>query len=167
MKDIKTPPIAIGPDDGQSISIVGGTYRILVTGEQTGGAFATIDMLIPANGGPGPHSHADFHETFYVLDGEVEVTSEAGSYTAKKGAYVVIPKGGIVHKFKNKTDGIAHLLCVVIPSGLEEMFLAMGKPVAAGEFLPPPPMDEEGMKKITALAERYGQKLYPPDFLGE
>jgi hypothetical protein len=122
-------------------------------------------MLIPPHGGPGPHSHANFQETFYVINGEVEVKSEAGSYTAKKGAYVVIPKGGIVHCFKNKTGNMAHLLCTVVPSGLEQMFVAMGKPVAAGTFLPPPPMDEESMKKIQALAATYGQKLYPPDFL--
>jgi len=165
MEHSKAIPITVGTQDIQSISIAGGTYRILVTGKQTEGAFATIDMLIPPKAGPGPHSHPDFHETFYVLDGEVEVKSEAGSYIAKKGAYVVIPKGGIIHSFKNKTDEVARLLCTVIPSGLEEMFIAIGKPVASGTFIPPPPMDEEGMKKITALAAQYGQKLYPPDFL--
>src|SRR5476651_2890015 len=143
MEDTKAAPITTSAKDGQTLSVVGGNYRILISGEQTGGAFATIDMLIPANSGPGPHSHANFHETFYVVDGEVEVRSEAGTYTAGKGAYVVIPKGGIVHCFKNKTRNLAHLLCTVIPSGLEEMFIAMGKPVAAGTFLPPPAMDEE------------------------
>jgi quercetin dioxygenase-like cupin family protein len=166
MENTKAAPITVGPEEGQSISFVGDTYRILISGKETGGAFATIDMLIPPGAGPGPHSHADFHETFYVVDGEVEVKSEAGTYTAKKGAYVVIPKGGIVHNFKNKTDEVAHLLCTVVPSGLEEMFLAMGTPVTPGTFIQPPPIDEEGFKKITALVEQYGQKLYPPDFLG-
>jgi len=167
MEDTKAAPITTGAQDGQTLSVVGGNYRILVSGKETGGAFATIDMLIPPNSGPGPHSHANFHETFYVVDGEVEVRSEAGTYTAGKGAYVVIPKGGIVHGFKNKTEKLAHLLCTVIPSGLEEMFIAMGKPVVAGTFLPPPAMDEEGMKKMQALAAAYGQKLYPPDFLNK
>jgi len=79
---------------------------------------------------------------------------------------VVIPKGGIVHSFKNKTENIAHILCTVIPSGLEEMFMAIGKPVATGTFLPPPVMDEEVIKKMQVMAAGYGQKLYPPDFLG-
>jgi quercetin dioxygenase-like cupin family protein len=166
MKETKSTPITVSPQEGQSISIAGGNYRILVSGKETGGEFATIDMLIPPGGGPGPHSHAGFHETFYVVDGEVEVKSEAGSYMAKKGAYVVIPKGGIVHNFKNRSGSIAHLLCTVVPAGLEEMFLAMGKPVATGTFIPAPPMDEEGLKKLNELAAQYGQKLYPPDFLG-
>ena len=166
MEEIKSIPITVGAEDGQSLSVAGGTYRILVSGKETGGDFATIDMMVPPNAGPGPHSHADFHETFYVLTGEVEVTSEVGTYTAKKGAYVIIPKGGIVHKFQNKSEEVAQLLCTVVPAGLEEMFLAIGKPVAAGTLNPAPPMDEEGMKQMTKIAEQYGQKLYPPDFLG-
>jgi len=49
---------------------------------------------------------------------------------------------------------------------LEQMFIAIGKPVAVGEFLPPAPMDPETMKKMVSVAEQYGQKMYPPDYLG-
>ncbi|MGF7078179.1 cupin domain-containing protein [Mucilaginibacter sp. UYCu711] len=166
MDNQKQTPITVGADEGQGLSVMGGTYRILASGKDTGGNFATIDMLIPPGGGPGPHSHADFHETFYVVDGEVEVKSEASTFIARAGAYVVIPKGGIVHGFKNRSAKTAHLLCTVVPAGLEEMFLEMGKPVALGEFLPPPTMDADTQAKMKALAEKYGQKLYPPDFLG-
>lgn len=166
MENVKAAPITTGPQDGQNLSVVGDTYRILITGKETGGAFAAIDMLIPPNGGPGPHSHAGFQESFYVLDGEIEVKSEVGTYTAKKGAFVSIPKGGMVHCFKNKTDQVAHLLCLVVPSGLEAFFMEIGRPVAIGSFLPPPPMDAEAMKKILPIVEKYGQKLFPPDYLG-
>jgi quercetin dioxygenase-like cupin family protein len=167
MENKKTVPLTVGVQEGQNLSVVGDTYRILVTGKETGGVFATIDMLIPPGGGPGPHAHPDFEETFYVIEGEVEVKSEAGTYLAKKGSYVVIPKGGIVHCFKNKSDKIVHLLCTVVPSGLEEMFLEIGKPVALGDFLPPPPMDPESLKKLIAIAEKYGQKVFPPDYLDQ
>ncbi|HLZ85738.1 MAG TPA: cupin domain-containing protein, partial [Puia sp.] len=166
MENAKKPPFITGPQDGRNVSVVGDTYRILITGKETGGAFATIDMLIPPGGGPGPHAHPNFHESFFVLDGEIEVKSEAGTYTARKGSFVHIPEGGIVHCFKNKTDQTAHLLCIVVPSGLEEFFMEIGKPVAVGSFLAPPPMDEEAMKKILPIVEKYGQKLFPPDYLG-
>ena len=165
MENQKPAPIAVGAQEGQNISMLGDTYRILVTGKQTGNAFATIDMLIPPGGGPPPHAHPDFEETFYVVDGEIEVKSEAGTYIAKKGSYVVVPKGGIVHGFKNKTDQIARLLCTVVPSGLEEMFLEIGQPVAAGEFLPAPHMDADTMKKLIPILEKYGQQVFPPDYL--
>ena len=160
-------PITVSNKEGENLSVVGDTYRILITGKETGGAFSTMEFHIPPNGGPGPHSHADFQESFYVVEGEVEVNSEVGSYTAKKGSFVTIPKGGIVHDFKNKTNQNAVLICTVVPAGLEEMFMEIGKPVAIGEFLPPPPMDDpEVLKKMVKIIEKYGQKVYPPDYFG-
>jgi quercetin dioxygenase-like cupin family protein len=166
MEHSKPVPVTTGPGEGQNLSVVGDTYRILITGKETEGAFAVIDMLIPPNGGPGPHAHAGFQESFYVIDGEIEVKSEASTYIAKKGSFVTIPKGGIVHCFKNKTDHVAHLLCVVVPSGLEAFFMEIGQPVAIGTFLAPPPMDEETIHKLLPIVEKYGQKLFPPDYLG-
>ncbi|GAB3548323.1 cupin domain-containing protein [Spirosoma fluminis] len=159
-------PITVGADEGKSISVVGGTYRILVSGEETGGAFATIDMLIPPGGGPGPHAHADFEESFYVLDGEIEVKSEFGHYTATKGSFINIPKGGVVHAFRNKTQQTAQLLCTVVPAGLERFFEEIGQPVAAGQFLSPPHFDEATIKKLQATAAKYGQQVFPPNYLG-
>ena len=61
------------PDDPKlrHISVAGGTYTILVSGEQTGGRYCLIDMLVPPGGGPPPHRH-DFEEMFTILDGEIE-----------------------------------------------------------------------------------------------
>ena len=84
MKNSKQMPITVDPKGGEILSVVGDNYRILISGKETNGAFSTIDMLVPPQSGPGPHSHANFYETFYIIDGEVEVRSEAGSYTAQK-----------------------------------------------------------------------------------
>src|SRR5512132_3141647 len=46
------------PDKNQSlphIGIVGDTYTILLTGEDTNGRFCLIDMHVPPGGGPPPH----------------------------------------------------------------------------------------------------------------
>ncbi len=114
MKNSKPAPITIGPKGGEILSVVGDNYRVLISGKQKlqWSFFSTIDMLIPPQSGPGPHSHANFYETFYVIDGEVEVHSESRAcYTAKKGSFVVIPEGGVVHYLKNISDQLAHLLC--------------------------------------------------------
>ena len=42
----------IDDGQGQSFSVVGDSYRILISGEQTGGRYAIIDMLVPPAGGP-------------------------------------------------------------------------------------------------------------------
>jgi len=164
MEEKKQSVITLGGQEGPCVAVAGGNYRILVSGKQTGGEFAAIEMLVPPGGGPGPHAHPDFQESFYVIEGEAVVQSEAGIYTATKGAYIVIPKGGMVHGFKNKTNQLLKLLCVVVPSGLEEMFLELGEPVAEGEFLPPPVMDDAMKQKVQALFEKYGQQMYPPDY---
>lgn len=157
--------LTLGPTEGGSVSVVGDTYRILVSGARTGGAFAIIDMLIPPNGGPGPHSHAALHESFYVVEGEVVVKTKDLAYTAVKGSLVSIPVGGVVHDFKNLTNSTAHLLCTVVPAGLDAFFLEIGQPVPPGTFLPAAPMSQTELARLTAIAEKYGQKLFPPDYL--
>ena len=155
----------VDAQDGETVSVVGDTYRIVITGEQTGGAYAAIDMLVPPGGGPGPHSHTAVQEWFYVVDGEIEFKTEAETYTAEKGAFINIPLGGLVHQFKNKTKTTTHLLCVVMPAGMEKFFEEIGKPVPLGAFLPPPVIGPEEQKKMREIAEKYGQKLFPPDYL--
>ena len=151
---------------GQSLAVAGSSYRILVSGKQTGGSYAVIDMLVPPGSGPGPHAHADMQEMFYIADGEVEFKTESGNHTATKGALIHIPKGGEVHCFKNTSNALAHLICTVIPAGLDEFFEEVGQQVEAGVFMRPPVLGPEDMQRVKALAEKYGQQLYPPDFFG-
>lgn len=159
--------LTTGPREGQTLSLVGDTYRLLVTGKQTGGAYAMIDMLVPPGGGPVPHEHAGFHETFYVLEGEVLFQFEDKMVTAKKGQLVSIPQGGGVHRFKNVSTADARMLCTVVPAGLDAFFLEVGTPVAPGASLPPHEMGPDEQQRAKAIAERYGQKLYPPDYFDQ
>lgn len=160
-----TPIKITGTNQGESLSIAGGCYRIIVSGKQTNDEYAVIEMLVPPGGGPGPHAHPEIHETFYVAEGEVEFMTENGKHVAGAGAFVSIPLGGGAHGFKNKTDKIARLLCTVMPAGLDSFFEEIGQPVEAGTFLPPKPLSEEGLQKLKAIGEKYGQTFYPPDFL--
>lgn len=155
----------INNSQGNHFSIVGDTYRIVISGKQTNGEFAMIDMLVPPGGGPRPHAHASFHESFYVVDGEVEFKTAEGKTIARKGDVITIPKGGAVHSFKNVSDTTAHLLCTVVPAGLDAFFEEIGTPVQAGEFLPHPHLDEDAIKKLVAIAKKYGQEVYPPNYL--
>lgn len=166
MADTTKDVITIDDKKGQSLSVVGDTYRTIISGKQTGGSYAVIDMLIPPGGGPGPHAHADMQESFYVLDGEIEFKTEKGSYVARKGSFVYIPLGGAVHSFTNTTEKISHLVCTVIPAGIAEFFEEIGKPIDADTFLPHPVLSAEEKDRLKSIAEKYGQKLYPPDYLG-
>ncbi len=109
----------IDSSQGQKLNIAGGEYRIIISGEQTDGAYAIIEMTVPIGAGPVPHSHPNFEETFYVLEGELTFLSERGQFLAKKGATISIPRGGAIHNFKNNSDRSAKILCTVIPAGLD------------------------------------------------
>ncbi len=165
MEITKKSAQVIQANEGKALSVVGDSYRIVTGGDATNNDYAVIDMLVPPGGGPGPHAHKNIHETFHVIEGEIELITEEGIQVAKQGSFVVIPKGGIIHSFKNKTRSVAHLWCMVVPAGLDKFFEEIGAPSTFGKFLPPPPMDEAAAKKLKAIAEKYGQKIFPPDYL--
>src|SRR3954465_3841738 len=67
--------LAVARSDDEALvhlAVVGDTYTVLLSGEQTAGRFAMLDMVIPPGGGPPPHRH-DFEECFRVLAGSIEV----------------------------------------------------------------------------------------------
>jgi quercetin dioxygenase-like cupin family protein len=168
------PGAAIPPDDAtrklvlanaddpkaRHISVAGGTYTILVTGEDTGGRYSLIDMLVPPGGGPPPHRH-DFEEMFTILDGEIELTFRGLAHQASAGSTVNIPANA-PHSFKNKSDKPARLLCMCTPAGQEEFFMAVGDPVAS-RTAPPPKLTDaeraERMQRAKSLSARYRTEL--------
>jgi quercetin dioxygenase-like cupin family protein len=157
----------LDPQAGPIVSQAGGTYRVVVSGEQTNQAYAVIDMLVPPHSGPVPHAHPAIQETFYILEGEVVVRSETQTYVAKKGAVVTIPLGGAVHNFTNESTAMAQLLCIVAPAGLEAFFLTVGQPIVAGQPLSTQPPTPEQQQRIGALARQYGQEVFPPDYFAK
>jgi hypothetical protein len=57
------------------------------------------------------------------------------------------------------------MCCQVVPGGLDAFFEEIGKPVEKGVFLPPPSLSKEELGKLKSIAEKYGEQLYPPDYL--
>lgn len=156
----------INKNEGERLAIAGGNYRIIVPGEQTQGNYAVIEMIVPPGGGPPPHAHPETQEMFHVLEGELEFKTEAGKQMVAKDGFVNIPFGGAIHCFKNTSENYARLLCTVVPAGLENLFREIGSPVEADQFLPVPELTEKRRQFLKDIDLKYGQKTYPPDFLG-
>src|ERR1700722_1521915 len=157
----------VSPDIDESLphlGVVGDTYTILVSGDDTAGRYTLIDMHVPPGGGPPPHRH-DFEEMFTVLDGEIELTFRGVTVVAGAGDTVNVPANA-PHVFRNAAEESARLLCLCSPSGQEEFFQAVGVPVASRTEAPPP-LDEEGtaafIAKAVALAPQYRTELLPPE----
>ena len=50
MENSKKPLTIVKTKDGTALSVVGDSYRIVISGKQTEGAYAVIDMLVPPGG---------------------------------------------------------------------------------------------------------------------
>ena len=142
------------------IGLVGDTYTILLSGNDTNGRYCLIDMLIPPGGGPGPHRH-DFEESFTVLEGEIEATFRGEKSVVRSGETINIPANA-PHSFTNASKQIVRLLCICAPAGLEEFFAQVGVAVAT-RTTPPPKLDKRGqaefIKKAQELAPKYRTEL--------
>jgi len=164
--DFKRGLAVARPDDPEllHLAVVGDTYTVLLSGEQTAGRFTLIDMLIPAGGGPPPHRH-DFEETFHVLEGAVEVTLRDGPpVRLEAGGTVNIPANA-PHSFRNPADVQARLLCTAAPAGLEAFFAEFGDRVASRTSPAPALTAEERQARLRRAMERapdYGMELLPP-----
>ena len=106
------------PDNLPHIGLVGDTYTITVTGEQTAGRFCVIDMHIPPGGGPPPHRH-DFEETFILLEGQMEATFRGTKSTLRAGETLNIPANA-PHQFHNGSSEAVRMLCICSPAGQEK-----------------------------------------------
>ena len=172
------PPAPIPPDDPSRaltlarpdedaalphIGVVGDTYTILLSGENTDGRFCLIDMNIPPGGGPGPHRHA-FEESFILLEGEIEVTFRGQKSKVRAGETAHIPANA-PHEFHNVGDKTVRLLCLCAPAGQEEFFQSIGVALPT-RTTPPPKLDPAAQAAFIAragsLAAKYRTELLKP-----
>ena len=145
------------------VAVVGNVYTILVSGRQSGGRYALIDMHVPPGGGPPPHRH-DFEEMFTVLEGEVAVTFRGETMVVHRGETINVPANA-PHAFRNVSDAPARLLCMCAPAGQENMFLEIGVPLATRTSAPPPPdpaARAAAVAKALALAPKYRSEFLTP-----
>ncbi len=153
----------VSPDADDSLphlGVVGDTYTTLVSGADTAGRYALIDMHVPPGGGPPPHRH-DFEEMFTILAGEIELTFRGVSAVATAGETINVPANA-PHVFRNVSERPARLLCLCSPAGQEEFFKEVGVPVAHRTEAPPA-LDAAAtgafIAKAVALAPKYRTEL--------
>jgi quercetin dioxygenase-like cupin family protein len=137
------------------IGVVGDTYTIVLSGEDTAGRFCLIDMHIPPGGGPPPHRH-DFEETFTLLEGELEATFRGKKSVVRAGETINIPANA-PHQFHNSSTRPVRMLCICSPAGQEKFFKEVGVPVP-DRTTPPPKLDESAQAQFRAKAEALAPK---------
>jgi quercetin dioxygenase-like cupin family protein len=154
------------PDDRELVhlAVVGDTYTVLFSGDETAGRFAMLDMLVPPGAGPPPHRH-DFEECFRVIEGSVELRiRDLPPVTLEVGDSANIPANA-PHSFRNAAELPARLLCTVVPSGLEKFFAEFGDRVQSRTSPPPKLSESERQARLQRAMEKapqYGMEILPP-----
>ena len=105
--DTTTAPITanakvavITPDAGRSFTAFGSTAQFKLEGEHTAGRLCLGLAVTPPGVGPPPHVHHTDDELFIVVEGQLEVWSDAGWMPAPAGSVVYLPRGSR-HTFRN------------------------------------------------------------------
>lgn len=118
-------PIVLGPGEGRAYAM-GAMSAVFKADEAETAATYSISewFLEPHSSGPGPHSHADHDDIFYVIEGTMSVLVGDDWIDAGVGAFIRAP-AGVTHDFANRTDRRAGVLNIYIPGGFERDMAAI------------------------------------------
>ncbi|MCP2340699.1 cupin domain-containing protein [Actinomadura rupiterrae] len=111
-----------GADAVPELAIGGRTnVHYLATGATTDGHFGLYRWEMGQQpSGSGAHFHRTFSESFFILDGRVNLFNGDAWTTASPGDFLYAPPGG-VHAFRNE-DGPATMLVLFAPGAPREAY---------------------------------------------
>ncbi|AGA24611.1 cupin domain-containing protein [Singulisphaera acidiphila] len=145
------------PGDYDVYSVVGDRYTFLLTGAQTGGAYAVLDFFVPPGSGSPPHVHRREDEAFYVIDGEFEFIVAGEPIRVTAGGFLFAHRD-IPHNFTNVGSTPGRMIVTITPAGLEEFFAEVGTRLQSREDAPIPPTPEDIARLIEATP-KYGLEI--------
>ncbi|MCL6285954.1 cupin domain-containing protein [Ruegeria sp. 2012CJ41-6] len=129
------------------------TLRILLSGDQTGGALEVFEDIVQPGIGPGRHIHHHQDETFFFLEGEFEFEIAGERSRVAPGDVAFIPRS-TEHAFKNVGASPGRLRYVFSPAyRMESMFRALHASLQDGA------LDADAMARI---ASQHGQEFTGP-----
>jgi quercetin dioxygenase-like cupin family protein len=143
----KPSPKLLAADEGDSFSMLSHLFTTKITGDETNGEWAMFEMTDSSQSGPPLHTHP-WHETFYVLEGEMEVQVGNRKAIATPGTLLHVPEN-VAHTFKVCSPSV-RVLVMIAPASAEAFYREVGARVTA---LPP---DPEVFQEICA---KYGVRI--------
>lgn len=115
----------------------GSKLTILKSEKETGSAFDLIEgLFLPGSESP-LHVHANYSETFYVLEGEVTIYTPGNETVLRGGESFTIPKNVPHSIINNSKEKSFKALCVTAPSAFAQLIRTVGITATEEEFTPP------------------------------
>ena len=98
----------------------GGSADYLATGSTTRGEFGLYRWNMSAGpGGPDPHFHKSLSESFFVIEGMIQLYDGKSWVDGHPGGFMFVPEGGI-HGFRNASEAPASMLILFAPGAPRE-----------------------------------------------
>ncbi|GIP50057.1 cupin [Paenibacillus sp. J53TS2] len=126
---------------------------ILVSGEDTNGEFCVVHCAAKENEGPPLHIHGDEDESFYVLEGELEMILGDQTLRVQSGDYVFAPRG-VPHTFKAKSPQ-TRFLVTAYPAGFDSFVKELGVPYEEGMEVRIEPPTPESIQQLIQVSKKY------------
>lgn len=117
--------IFLRPGDGRSYQA--GPMRAVfkADGAETEDRYCVSEWWLEAgDSGPGPHSHEDNVEIFYVIEGTMSFLAGDTWLDARRGSFLRVP-AGVTHDFKNRSTARSGALNLFMPGGFEVLMPAI------------------------------------------
>lgn len=127
---------------------------ILLSGEDTGGAYCLLDMRVAPGKGVPRHTHTLEDEALFVLSGELEAAVGDQIFTLKAGETLIAPRN-IAHELRNSGNVANHYLIMFSPAGFEEFLKATSVPAPDNAVAPTEP-PTIAIRNVFELATEYG-----------
>lgn len=115
------PVIASAKAGGRFLNVAGMPTWVLLAADQTGGQFSLFEIHCPSGEGTPPHCHSREDETFFVLEGRLDITVGGVRHELRAGDAAFGPRG-IFHSFANPGPDVARFLVTTTPGGFERFF---------------------------------------------
>ena len=127
---------------------------ILLSGEDTGGAYCLLDLKVAPGKGVPRHTHTREDEALFVLSGELEAIVGDEVFTLRAGETLIAPRN-IPHQLRNSGAVANHYLIMFSPAGFEEFLKATSVPASDNAVAPtePPAL---AVRNVFELAADYG-----------
>ena len=149
----------VAPNEGLSVTAVGMIHDLLVMGKENDNAYSVTEIAVSPQAGPPMHRHPGL-EAFYVLSGTFQFQIGEEKIMGEVGSFVTIPPM-VFHVWHNAGTELARVLCIIVPGGMEQMFVESGHPVT-DRTAPPLAATPEDIKLTTIAAETYGVEVQQP-----
>jgi quercetin dioxygenase-like cupin family protein len=124
---MQTPSMIVKSQDVQPLHVLGTEVRFLCEGHRTNNVWSLMEVTLPQDAGPPPHSH-DWDEAYFVSEGEVQFTVGDQCFTATTGDFVYTPSS-VVHGFRGASQRPARVLIFDAPAHAGTFFKRVDREV--------------------------------------